>query len=267
VITQTAGHQQEIERALESLRQNRSAQTSVETRVLLLDEATVEKLPEPLQQRVAALSGIGRNRTDQFLSDKEKKQLLQAASDSKSSSSLTTPRLTLFSGQHAYIEVREQQAYVQSVTATSSTANGKVTWAFTPVTGITDSTGLYLPCSTCNAPDQRSAFIDMQPKFTRLLGLMSENWTGPVSDHDAVIQKPILANYERSITCAIPDHATLLCTMNCTISDSRNPKAVRAYDEKMDQGANQSIERAKHQQAFLLITPKILSGPSQQSRQ
>ena len=270
VIRQTPGHHAEIQTALDGLRHSRGSQNTLEIRLLTLDESDLRKLPPLIHQHIAALSGAGRNRTDQVLTPDEAKQLVNCVNKLPAANAIASPRLTMFDKQHATLIVQTSQAYVDSMTRTHQTGKGPSP-AFEPHVATTTATGIVIQLSVCDSPDRSSVFVDVHPQLARLLDLVPQHWPDAPANVEATIQHPISVKYERRATCAIPDRGTLLLggftQVICGPKPDDNLLPLGDTAPKVDgsgtlpahdASVQSRIDREQHRQVFMLVTPTIL---------
>jgi hypothetical protein len=93
---------------------------------------------------------------------------------------------------------------------------------------------------------------------------VTEHWPDAPTNVEATVQRPIMVDYDRSITCAIPKQMTLLLAgFTQTINDARNLLSEKqAVGPALDQSkaADLSVEKERRMRVYLLLTPTILSN-------
>src|SRR5882724_2277479 len=134
IVTQIPENHRQLVNLLDQLREERNNQITVEARFISCDEQLLDDLfakwkkPRPTSKRPAGPSpttarpaGSGEPPeilTDAFLADDQVTDFMLAIQKSADSAILTSPRLTLFNGQRAYVKVSTQKSYLSEYTAT-----------------------------------------------------------------------------------------------------------------------------------------------------
>ena len=254
LITQTPRAQRKVQAVLDGLRQSRALQVSIETRIFSLPESAEAMLPDHLQGRLALVRNAGRFRCDQFVTDEDVHQLVQVASASPAASSLTAPRLTLFSGQTAVLVVQSQQAYVGDMKKVLASTTQPL--HYEPITQSTTATGVTVKITTCISPDGKTVFVDLDDQVARLLDLLPEQYGRNASA--GKIQRPVFATFKRKAACAIADSSTLLLGGVNQIDAGDAKFNADSPDKSANEAKVQTIrsEHASHE--YLLIKAKIL---------
>jgi general secretion pathway protein D len=144
--------------------------------------------------------------------------LIRAVQANQNTTSLTAPRLTLFSGQRAVIIVQTQQAYVSNLTPV--VAPGAA--LFDPTVSTTTATGVVLSVQATVSPDRKYVFLDLQPQLARLRALVPFTISAVVTPVNNVVttsapqivsgtlQLPTIDLTVVRTSCSVPDGATLL---------------------------------------------------------
>jgi type II secretory pathway component GspD/PulD (secretin) len=145
--------------------------------------------------------------------------LIRAVQANQNTTSLTAPRLTLFSGQRALIIVETQQAYVSDLTPI--VAPGAA--LFEPTVSTTVATGVVLSVQATVSPDRKYVFLDLQPQLARLRALVPFTISALVQNNTTVLggvtgttvvngtlQLPTIDVTQVKTSCSVPDGATLL---------------------------------------------------------
>ena len=144
--------------------------------------------------------------------------LIRAVQANQNTTSLTAPRLTLFSGQRALIIVQTQQAYVSNLTPV--VAPGAA--LFDPTVSTTTATGVVLSVQATVSPDRKYVFLDLQPQLARLRALVPFSISAVVTPVNNTItgttpqivsgtlQLPTIDLTVVRTSCSVPDGATLL---------------------------------------------------------
>jgi type II secretory pathway component GspD/PulD (secretin)/tetratricopeptide (TPR) repeat protein len=144
--------------------------------------------------------------------------LIRAVQANVNTTSLTAPRLTLFSGQTAVLIVQTQQAYVSNLTPV--VAPGAA--LFDPTVSTTTATGVVLKVQATVSPDRKYVYLNLQPQLARLRALVPFSISAVVQPANGVInpgnpqivsgtlQLPTIDLTIVQTSCSVPDGATLL---------------------------------------------------------
>jgi len=144
--------------------------------------------------------------------------LIRAVQANQNTTSLTAPRLTLFSGQRAVLIVQTQQAYVSNLTPV--VAPGAA--LFDPTVSTTTATGVVLSVQATVSPDRKYVFLDLQPQLARLRALVPFSISAvvtPVTNSitpttpqivQGTLQLPTIDLTIVRTSVSVPDGATLL---------------------------------------------------------
>ena len=144
--------------------------------------------------------------------------LIRAVQANQNTTSLTAPRLTLFSGQRAVLIVQTQQAYVSNLTPV--VAPGAA--LFDPTVSTTTATGVVLSVQATVSPDRKYVFLDLQPQLARLRALVPFSISAvvtPVNNSitpttpqivQGTLQLPTIDLTVVRTSVSVPDGATLL---------------------------------------------------------
>jgi len=144
--------------------------------------------------------------------------LIRAVQANQNTTSLTAPRLTLFSGQTAVLIVQTQQAYVSNLTPV--VAPGAA--LFDPTVSTTTATGVVLRVQATVSPDRKYVFLNLDPQLARLRALVPFSISAvvqPITNGitpptpqivSGTLQLPTIDLTVVHTACAVPDGATLL---------------------------------------------------------
>ncbi len=254
LITHTVEAQRKIQTVLDALRESRSIQISIETRIISLPEDSEDQLPQSLQNHLSAVRYAGRLRRDQFLTQAEVNQLLQCNYKNNATHQLTAPRLTLFSGQTGELVVQTQQAYVADFNKIPASATQPV--HFEPVPKTTTATGVTLKLTSCPSGDSATIFVDLHARVIRLLKLMPEQFG---SDPAAgAIQRPVSEILMVDNAYAIPDRSTLLLGCARAIDAGDANFNADSPDKVRDDAEVETLRQDSHMHQYLLIKPTLL---------
>jgi general secretion pathway protein D len=144
--------------------------------------------------------------------------LVRAVQANQNTTSLTAPRLTLFSGQTAVLIVQTQQAYVSGLTPV--VAPGAA--LFDPTVSTTTATGVVLSVQATVSPDRKYVFMNLRPQLARLRALVPFSISAVVTPATGVVttgtpqvvsgtlQLPTIDLTIVETSVSVPDGATLL---------------------------------------------------------
>jgi type II secretory pathway component GspD/PulD (secretin)/tetratricopeptide (TPR) repeat protein len=145
--------------------------------------------------------------------------LIRAVQANQNTTSLTAPRLTLFSGQTALLVVETQQAYVSNLTPV--VAPGAA--LFDPQVSTTTAEGVVLSVQATVSPDRKYVFMNLQPQLARLRALVPFSISAvvtPVTGSvltpttpqivSGTLQLPTIDVTLVQTSVSVPDGATLL---------------------------------------------------------
>lgn len=254
IVTQTPENQRALVALLEQLRETHSIQVTVETRFLTVQRDFLEDVGIDLsfvvnanQSQSTAFSPVTITATNSqftaapvtgvpnsigntatalstavtYLDDFQVNLLLRATQASELSTLVTAPRITLFNGQHAWVLVATQQAYVSNLTPTVGTGVS----GFTPTISIVQ-TGVLLYVEATVSADRKYVTLTLRPELSTLLALQSFTFQGAAASTvgtgvgtgtvttaatpSATIQEPEIQITEVNTTVSVPDGGTLL---------------------------------------------------------
>jgi beta-lactamase regulating signal transducer with metallopeptidase domain len=261
LITQTPENHRAIQSLLDAMRESQSVQISVETRMFILDDAAMAQLPADLRQRMTAAAQAGGNHATDSFSDAELDQLRRVVETSQASSSLTGPRLTLFSGQRATIVMANSTAYVAGFSTAVKRTGDQTTTTYDPDIRALEF-GFKLNVAATASEDRKTARIDFHPVVSQLDRLDPEPWPGAPADTHLVIQKPIMSTFELRADCTIPDGASLVLggftesTPHAAVTPATQPAA--GADATNSALFANMITAARNGHLFMLVKPTIL---------
>jgi len=145
-----------------------------------------------------------------FLDDIQVDFLVQATQASSYTRTLTAPRITLFNGQRAFVQVITEQAYISGYTpvVSENVSGNQPQVSFIPSGSSLDVEG------TISA-DRRYVTLTVRPEVTRLVQLINVpintgGAAGGAGSNTAFIQLPIVAIQRLETTVTVPDRGTLL---------------------------------------------------------
>jgi general secretion pathway protein D len=145
--------------------------------------------------------------------------LIRAVQANQNTTTLTAPRLTLFSGQRAVLVVSTQQAYVSDLIPVVATGAA----LFQPIPATTFASAVVLKVQATVSPDRKYVYLDLQPQLARLRALVPFTVSAVVTPVTTVIggtttssiingtfQLPTIDVTQVFTSCSVPDGATLL---------------------------------------------------------
>jgi general secretion pathway protein D len=206
--------------------------------------------------------------------------LIRAVEANVHSTTLTAPRLTLFSGQRSVLIVETQQAYVSGLTPV--VAPGAA--LFDPQVSTTVATGVVLSVQATVSPDRKYVFLDLQPQLARLRALASftisavvtpvaTTTAGVTSTQQQVIsgtlQLPTIDITQVRTSVSVPDGATLLLGGQTLAGETTREQGVPVLS-KIPFVKRLFTNRANAQDEqilLILVKPTILIQREQEQKQ
>jgi type II secretory pathway component GspD/PulD (secretin)/tetratricopeptide (TPR) repeat protein len=145
--------------------------------------------------------------------------LIRAVQANQNTTSLTAPRLTLFSGQRAVLVVSTQQAYVSDLIPVVATGAA----LFQPVPQTTYASAVVLKVQATVSPDRKYVYLDLQPQLARLRALVPFTISAVITPATGAVGVPTTNNIINGTfqlptidvtqvftSVSVPDGATLL---------------------------------------------------------
>ncbi len=220
IITQTPENHKQVAALLDTVRESRSLQVSVEARYLNCDQQIIRDLMDQWNRAVAppksvdanpttqpaATPSTGKNFTGVFLNDAQVTQLMHLQQTSPESIIITSPRLTLFSGQHAYVKVSTSRAYLAGYTPTTK-GDGEI--RYEPVVKSVDP-GVTMDVIATVSSDRTAVTVALHPKVSTFLGFTRTPWAGSPRNVELMVQEPHVKTSELQTTVTIPNGGTVL---------------------------------------------------------
>lgn len=240
IITQTASHQEQIQRLFTEIRQGRSVQITIVTQYLYLDQKTLDAMgldPKRMITDQKKQPGDG-----PYLRDPDR--FIHAIKDQKGTTILTSPRLTLFNGQHAYVMMTNDQLYPSGYSVIQA-KNGDTRYE-PQFAHVQDGTTLEVQATATT--DHKSVTLSVKSKTTILNGMKSASFK-PADP--AFAAKAAAAG----LTIQTPDVTTQ--TAETTFSIPNGQTGVLVPLESPPSQAGQAPRPAKGQ-TFILIKPTII---------
>jgi general secretion pathway protein D len=115
VVYQTQDVQEQVGDLLAALRRLQDLEVAVEVRLVSVSEAFCERLGTDVGVHLGTAESAGQDAA--FLDEGQLRQLLQAAQEDRQSSALQSPRLTVFNGQKANVDLTTKRFYVTDLKA------------------------------------------------------------------------------------------------------------------------------------------------------
>jgi hypothetical protein len=201
IVTATPETQSQITALLDQLRECRAIQISLEMRFVSIDP---DRLPKNVADALRQSFGKKPPETKiAFLSPEQTDELIRQAVKLPESSLISAPRITIFNGQRAFVNVSTSQAYVAGMNVIQS-ADGKT--GYDPeIKNI--STGVQIDaCATASA-DRKYVTVSLKPTLSKLLSLKTEQYKNV---KDLMIQVPEVQTQSISTTASVPDRQTMI---------------------------------------------------------
>lgn len=248
IVTQRPEIHRQIEKLLAQIRWSRAIQITVEARFLMVSRSFLEQVGfdfdmilNPTGEMSSKISpiAIGNASSDftatiggdlqgssptftvtngsggavTFLDDFQVSVLLRASQLSQSTTTLTAPRITLFSGQIGWVNLATQVYYISDLTpVVAANAIG-----FDPTIGGPAQDGVLLWVRATASHDLKYVTLQLRPTLTRLRRLREFTITAQATPTDApptlatgIIQTPEYDVAELQTTVSVPDGGTVL---------------------------------------------------------
>jgi hypothetical protein len=245
VVTQTPEVHARIAELFRGLREARSVQVTVEARFVTADEAAIRRLPGALRARLAPGPSADAPADATPLTDEEVTALTDALRADAGTTWFTAPRVTLFSGQRAYVVVSRQRTYSAGVTATRG-ADGRVT--FSPDRGVLEA-GAVLDVRATAGADRKSVTLELRPQLATEAGMESQRLPLVPGGAPVLFQWPTVDIRALQTTVNVPDRRTLLVSGFGTARLTTGTTAP-------------TTAPAAAQRTFLLVRPTISAPPA-----
>jgi type II secretory pathway component GspD/PulD (secretin) len=190
--------------------------------------------------------------------------------------SLTAPRLTLFSGQTSVLVVQTQQAYVSGLTPV--VAPGAA--LFDPQVSTTTATGVVLQVQATVSPDRKYVFMNLRPQLARLRALVPFSVSAVVTPVNNIVtgttpqvvsgtlQLPTIDLTIVQTSVSVPDGATLLLGGQTLAAETTREQGVPVLS-KIPFLKRLFTNRATAQDEqilLILVKPTILIEHEQESK-
>jgi hypothetical protein len=197
-VTNTPQTHQKVADLLQDLRAARSTVIQVEARLMSVDAAALERLPPSVRDRIAAndTSPLSQAQADAILADLNR----------ANAKTISAPRVSVFSGQRAYVMVGNQRAYVAGLRHVVK--NGVTT--FEPEVDVAQS-GHLLDLHAIASPDRKEVTFTLRAQFAQFLEMQTvEQHKMPSPGGKALVQRPVIDLHAVRTTVTTPVGQTLL---------------------------------------------------------
>lgn len=250
IVTQTPENQIQVMRLLQQLRETRGLECTVESRIISCPDSVASALLAKWQKVSvpATLPTEGQVRPDQskavglFLDTARVGQFLQVIENNPQATLTDAPRMTLFDGQRAYVQISTSRRYTSGYSAIATPA-GPI--HYDPVLSVVE-TGLLFDVQTTVAGDHKSVVVSLRPQISDLLGMKDIPWVGRPAGSNLMIQEPQVRSTELHTTVNIPNNMTLL------IGGLEDPRVVTNSGPATQPGT-------PLRSLFLLVKPTIIA--------
>jgi hypothetical protein len=265
VITQTAASQREIAHLLDQLREVKSFQVTVESRFITvgdpgLREAGV-KIDNPESKDPTSFPSSELT----FLDEHQVDSILRSAQAPEADRPVvTSPRLTLFNGQQAYVAVTTEREYVSNFKALPTTRPTTLAAtepaAFEPEMSVV-TTGVMLDLFVTVSADRKWVTFTLHPQISKLQGIDEVPWPGRPAGSNLTVQQPQIGISDLRTTVSIPDKGTLLLG---GLEDpgsgfgADHPDPAAATQPTATRSTTADQPHAPRSRLFILVKPTII---------
>ncbi len=274
VVTQSAKNHEQIASMLDSLRKLQDVQVAVEIRLVrvasgFLSGARYSRIGDgELDQIETDFYNRLRQPTPIFLNDKQLQLFLDAAQGDRRTNVMQAPKLTMFNGQKAVIQVGETQQYL---TGLSLRETEKLN-SFAPHC-TTHFLGTRLEVQGVVAADRQSIAMNVKAQLSRLNGPVSlQPVTTPIYGvfDDGTQSKPIqftqylqIPNIQKIVaerSAAIPNGSTMLFVAGKITTDVESECCPPVLCEipYINRLFTKVMHSEQHDTVLVLVTPRIV---------
>jgi hypothetical protein len=166
-----------VRTAIDDLRAIRGVQQSVETRFIELPAADVAKLPEPVRRAIVFGTPL----------DEAQATALIRSTQGRDATALTAPRVTLFDGQRAYVEVASATPYVADVKLTDGPAGPALEPRIEQA-----KNGVTLDVRVKGTPGRDGFALELRADLSKLIAMESVPVRGMENAGKTLVQRPVL---------------------------------------------------------------------------
>jgi hypothetical protein len=255
IVSQTGENQRGVVSLLEQLRETRSIQVMVEARFLTLD---LDALPEPVREKVRQSFDRPGEPGACALTEAEVTAVLAGAKKGERHETAGAPRITLYNGQRAYVQLTEDRPYVSGYAAV--TEGGKT--QYEPRHGIVTS-GMVLDVAATASADRKHVTLTLRPQIARLEGMTTAPFDGKgdgaveggAAAKDLTVQVPHVIEQSLQTTASVPDRGVLL--LGGFVQRSAPPPPAGAGAGAEAEGAAAATQPVRD--LYLLVKPTLIS--------
>ncbi|MFL5243983.1 MAG: type II secretion system protein GspD [Gemmataceae bacterium] len=213
-----------------------------------------------------------------FLSDVQVFLFMEAAQGDQRTNVMQAPKLTLFNGQTATLQVSDQQFFVTNVNIQA--ANGQLT--FIPQ-NQNFATGTFLTVQATISADRRFVRLNVTPQITNLASAVvplfpivtpiqvffEGGFSGPTVNFTQFIQQPVFNTITVNTTVAVPDGGTVLMGGLKRLSEGRNefgPPVLSKipYINRLFKNTGYGRET---ESLMIMVTPRIIINEEEEIKQ
>jgi hypothetical protein len=155
------------------------------------------------------------------LSERQAAVLLREAQGG-TAKQVSSPRVTLFENQHAYVLVARQISYVAGFTRGRDEKGGA---RFEPVVEVAQS-GIMLEVRASSTPDRSAVALDLHPRSYVLRGMAEQPWKDAPADQKLMVQVPDLRTFKADRLITLPTAHTALIRLHPDKDDAAPGSAV-----------------------------------------
>jgi hypothetical protein len=214
IVTQTPENQEQVARVLETLREARGVQITVEARYLFVDQKTLDEMGTDWIGKSSSTQPAGAaGAHGTFLTDERVAEFLKAVRRASESTLVTAPRLTVFNGQRAWVAAKTATAYVRDYTVVRG-KEGET--RYEPVHATVEP-GLTLDLRGTASPDRKHVTMTIRSAMTTLRGMRSRPFAGAAGVAPAggvagtlQVQEPDVATQTTETSVSVPAGETVL---------------------------------------------------------
>lgn len=213
IITQTPENQIAIMALLQQLRETHGLQCTVEARIISCPDSVAsgllakwQKVSVPATLPTDSVKRPGAGAVGLFMDKAQVSQFLETIANDPQMTLIDAPRLTLFDGQRAYVQVSKSRRYTSGYSAVAA-PSGQI--RYEPIASAVE-TGLLFDVQTTVTGDRKSVMLSLHPQISELLGMKDIPWVGRPAGSNLMVQEPQVRSTELHTTVNIPNNMTLL---------------------------------------------------------
>jgi type II secretory pathway component GspD/PulD (secretin) len=216
IIRQMPENQALISKLLDQLHEAGGVQVTVEVRIVSCDDtltnallADWQKAAAPATQPVVKVEPTTRPGVSSpafHLSEAQVNQFLLKAQSADAASILSAPRISLFSGQRASVQVTSAQTYVSEYAIVQSPDGQK---RYDPVRATVEP-GLMLDVRATVSSDRKFVTLNLRSKVSALLGMKHVPWPSRPEGSTLMVDEPQIKSSDLQSTIKIPNNGTVV---------------------------------------------------------